>query len=180
MPAPGTSLLQDKMIEQIGQGGMGVVWRATDTALGRDAAIKILPDHLSADPERLARFEREAKLLASLSHPNIAAVYGLHLADGVRFLAMEMVKGEDLAGRLARGPIPVDEALAFARQIADALETAHENGIIHRDLKPANVRVTPSGQIKVLDFGLAKAFDTQPASGSGSGPSMLSPTVTSL
>jgi Tol biopolymer transport system component/tRNA A-37 threonylcarbamoyl transferase component Bud32 len=177
-PAAGRSLLQYRLVEQIGQGGMGVVWRATDTALGRDAAIKILPDHLSGDAERLARFEREAKLLASLSHPNIAAVYGLHAVDGVSFLAMEMVRGEDLAARLKRGPIAVDESLAFASQIADALETAHENGIIHRDLKPANVRVTPGGQIKVLDFGLAKAFDAM--STSGSGPSVLQPTVTSL
>src|SRR6185436_20001933 len=123
-PAPGQSLLHYRLVEQIGQGGMGVVWRATDTTLGREAVIKILPDHLSTDPERLARFEREAKLLASLSHPNIAAVYGLHVADGIRFLAMEMVKGEDLAGRLAQGPVPMDEVLAFARQIADALETA--------------------------------------------------------
>jgi serine/threonine-protein kinase len=164
-PAPGASLLQYRLIEQIGEGGMGVVWRATDTALGRDAAIKFLPDSFSGDPERLARFEREAKLLASLSHRNIAAVYGLHVADGTRFLAMEMVKGEDLAERLKRGPLPVDDALAIARQIAEALETAHENGVIHRDLKPANVRVTADGTVKVLDFGLAKAFDTSPASG---------------
>ena len=157
---------------------MGVVWRATDGALGREAAIKLLPDVFSGDPERLARFEREAKLLASLSHPNIAAVYGLHIVDGVRFLAMEMVKGEDLAERLRRGPLPVDEAIAAGRQIADALETAHENGVIHRDLKPANVRLTSAGTIKVLDFGLAKAFDTSPASGPNQGG--LSPTVTSL
>jgi len=157
---------------------MGVVWRATDSALGREAAIKFLPEGFSADPERLARFEREAKLLASLSHPNIAAVYGLHAVDGVRLLAMEMVKGEDLAERLRRGPLPVDEAIAAGRQIADALETAHENGVIHRDLKPANVRLTPAGTIKVLDFGLAKAFDTSPAASTG--PAGLSATVTSL
>ena len=174
---PGRSLLQYRLVEQIGQGGMGIVWRATDTALSRDAAIKILPDTFAADPERLARFEREAKLLASLSHPNIASVFGLHDVDGVRFLAMEMVKGEDLQERISRGAIPVDEALGFARQIADALEAAHENGVIHRDLKPANVRVTADGTIKVLDFGLAKAFDTAPASGVDAG---LSPTVTSL
>ncbi len=157
---------------------MGIVWRATDGALARDAAIKILPDVFSGDPERLGRFEREAKLLASLSHPNIAAVYGLHVADGLRFLAMEMVRGEDLATRLKRGPLPVDEALALGRQIAEALETAHESGIIHRDLKPANIRVTPDGTVKVLDFGLAKAFETSAASGSD--PAGLSPTVTSL
>jgi Tol biopolymer transport system component len=177
-PFPGQLLLQYRLVEKIGEGGMGVVWRATDTALSRDAAIKILPDHFSGDPERLARFEREAKLLASLSHPNIAAVYGLHVVDGLRFLAMEMVRGEDLAGRLSGGPVPIDEALAFARQIADALEAAHENGVIHRDLKPANIRVTADGQVKVLDFGLAKAFETAPASGSD--PSGFSPTVTSL
>jgi Tol biopolymer transport system component len=176
--APGQSLLQYRLVEKVGEGGMGVVWRATDTALSRDAAIKILPDHFSGDPERLARFEREAKLLASLSHPNIAAVYGLHLVDGVRFLAMEMVKGEDLAARLSRGPIPIEDALTFARQIADALEAAHENGVINRDLKPANIRLTAEGQVKVLDFGLAKAFETAPASGSD--PSGFSPTVTSL
>jgi tRNA A-37 threonylcarbamoyl transferase component Bud32/dipeptidyl aminopeptidase/acylaminoacyl peptidase len=177
VPSPGQSLLQYRLVEQIGAGGMGVVWRATDSALGRDAAIKILPDVFSGDPERLVRFEREAKLLASLSHPNIASVYGLHVSDGVRFLAMEMVKGEDLAARVARGPIPVDEALGLARQIADALETAHENGVIHRDLKPANVRLTAEGTAKVLDFGLAKAFDA--FSASGRDQQGLSPTVTS-
>src|SRR5260221_8790151 len=119
IPAPGLSLRQYRLIEQIGEGGMGVVWRATDGALGRDAAIKFLPDLFSRDTERLARFEREAKLLASLSHPNIAAVYGLHVVDGLRFLAMEMVKGEDLAARLSRGPIPVDETVAVGRQIAE-------------------------------------------------------------
>ena len=156
---------------------MGVVWRATDSTLGRDAAVKLLPDAFSGDPERLARFEREAKLLASLNHPSIAAVYGLHVSEGQRFLAMEMVRGEDLSTRLARGPLPVDETLAIARQVADALETAHENGVIHRDLKPANIRVAPDGTVKVLDFGLAKAFETSPASGGS--VSGASPTVTS-
>jgi Tol biopolymer transport system component len=178
IPAPGLLLLQYRLIEQVGEGGMGVVWRATDGALGREAAIKLLPISFAGDPERLARFEREAKLLASLSHPNIAAVYGLHEVSGLRFLAMEMVKGEDLAERLKRGPIPVDDALAIGRQIAEALETAHENGIIHRDLKPANVRVTADGSVKVLDFGLAKAFDASPAPGSD--PGGQTPTVTSL
>jgi Tol biopolymer transport system component len=178
VPSPGQSLLQYRLAEKIGEGGMGVVWRATDSALSRDAAIKILPDYFAGEPERLARFEREAKLLASLSHPNIAAVYGLHAVDGVRFLAMEMIRGEDLAARLSRGPVPVDEALALARQIADGLEAAHENGVIHRDLKPANIRITADGQAKVLDFGLAKAFETQPASGSDLAG--MSPTVTSL
>lgn len=166
-----------RLVEQIGEGGMGVVWRATDTSLGRDVAIKVLPAAFSGDPERLVRFEREAKLLASLSHPNIAAVYGLHVAEGVRFLAMELVKGEDLATRIARGPLPVEESLTVARQIAEGLEAAHENGVIHRDLKPANIRLATDGTVKILDFGLAKAFDLAPASGQSQ--SGLSPTVTS-
>ena len=120
-------------------------------------AIKILPRHFTADPERLARFEREARMLASLNHPNIGAIYGLEAADGVRALVLELVEGETLADRIQRGPVPVDEALTIARQIADALDAAHEKGIIHRDLKPANIKVTPGGVVKVLDFGLAKA-----------------------
>ena len=143
---------------------MGEVYRATDTKLGREVAIKVLPAEVAQDPERLARFEREAKLLASLNHPNIAHVYGFEsatLPDGsaAHFLAMELVPGEDLAERLKRGAIPVDEALAIAKQIAEALEEAHEKGIVHRDLKPANVKLTPDGKVKVLDFGLAKAWD---------------------
>ena len=142
---------------------MGEVYRATDTKLERDVAIKVLPAAFAADPERLARFEREAKLLASLNHPNIAHVYGFEsasLEDGskVHFLAMELVEGEDLGERLKRGAIPVEDALAIAKQIAEALEEAHEHGIVHRDLKPANVKVTPDGKVKVLDFGLAKAL----------------------
>ena len=148
----------------LGAGGMGEVYRATDTRLGRDVAIKLLPAELAQDPDRLARFEREAKLLASLNHPNIAHVYGFEnatLPDGsaVHILAMELVPGEDLAERLKRSAIPVDEAIAIAKQIADALEEAHENGIVHRDLKPANVKLTADGKVKVLDFGLAKAWD---------------------
>ena len=165
---PGTRLGPYVVVSPLGAGGMGEVYRATDTKLGRDVAIKVLPAELAQDPERLARFEREAKLLASLNHPNIAHVYGFEsatLADGsaVHFLAMELVPGEDLAERLKRGAIPVDEALAIARQIAEALEEAHEKGIVHRDLKPANVKLTPDGKVKVLDFGLAKAW-------SGGGP----------
>ncbi len=137
---------------------MGEVYRATDTKLGREVALKVLPAELAQDPERLARFEREAQLLASLNHPNIAAIYGLEEAGGQLFLVLELVDGEDLAERLKRGAIPLDEAIAVATQIAEALEAAHDKGIVHRDLKPANVKVTPDGKVKVLDFGLAKAW----------------------
>ncbi len=182
---PGQSLLHYRLIERIGEGGMGEIWRADDTTLDRRVAIKILPQEFAADPDRLARFEREAKLLASLNHPNIAAIYGLHEArssspgpGGTRFLAMELVGGEDLARRLARqGPLSINDALAAARQICEALETAHEQGIIHRDLKPANVQLTPEGTIKVLDFGLAKTLS--PASASGPSRLSRSPTRTS-
>ena len=153
---------------------MGQVWRATDTTLGRQVAIKILPEAFAADPDRLARFEREAKTLASLNHPHIAAIYGLEESGGVRALVMELVEGEDLSQRIARGAIPLDEALPIARQIAEALEAAHEQGIIHRDLKPANIKVRPDGTVKVLDFGLAKAMD--PAGSSGT--AMQAATIT--
>ena len=144
---------------------MGVVWAAVDTSLEREVAVKVLPEILGANSERLERFEREAKLLASINHPNIAAVYGLHEGpERERFIAMELVPGEDLAAVLARGPLGVDRALAFAKQIAEALEAAHEQGVIHRDLKPANVMVTPDDKVKVLDFGLAKSFDPDPGS----------------
>jgi Tol biopolymer transport system component len=145
---------------------MGEVWRATDTKLHRDVAIKLLPNVVARDPERLARLEREAQLLASLNHPNIAAIHGLEEADGTPFLVLELVPGEDLALRLKRGPLPVDEAIDVARQIAEALEEAHERGVVHRDLKPGNVKVTPDGKVKVLDFGLAKAWSPDPSSGS--------------
>jgi dipeptidyl aminopeptidase/acylaminoacyl peptidase len=168
----GTSLAHYRITAVIGAGGMGEVYRATDTRLGRDVAIKVLPGDLAQDAERLARFEREAKLLASLNHPSIAHVYGFESAtlDGgspAHFLAMELVEGEDLAERLKRGPIPVDEALAIARQVAEALEEAHDRGIVHRDLKPANVKVTEDGKVKVLDFGLAKAYAGGSAASSG-------------
>ncbi len=175
----GTDLLHYRLVEKIGQGGMGAVWRATDTTLGRDVAIKVLPEAFASDPERLARFEREAKLLASLNHPNIAGIYGLHDAAGARFLAMELVPGEDLAERLKRGPVPAVEAMRIAGQIAEALEAAHEQGVVHRDLKPANVKVTPDGKVKVLDFGLAKAFETAASLSSGR-DAAVSPTITSL
>jgi len=157
----GKTLSHYKIIEKIGQGGMGVVYRAEDTNLSRDVAIKVLPEQFTKDPQRLARFEREAKLLASLNHPNIAAIYGLEEADGVRFLSMELVPGETLAERVAKGPVPVKEALEVCRQIAEGVEAAHEKGVIHRDLKPANVKVTPEGKVKILDFGLAKAFESE-------------------
>jgi Protein kinase domain len=160
---------------QIGEGGMGAVYRATDTSLGRQVAIKVLPDAFAADPDRLARFEREAKTLASLNHPHIAGVYGFEKSAGHCALVMELVEGEDLSQRIARGAIPLDEALPIAKQIAAALEEAHEHGIIHRDLKPANIKVRSDGTVKVLDFGLAKAMEPARASS----PSMsISPTIT--
>ena len=145
--------------ERIGAGGMGEVYRARDTRLGRDVAIKILPAVFTSDSERLARFEREARVLAALNHPNIATIHGVEEGDGVPALVMELVDGETLAERIARGPLRVADALAIATQIADALDAAHEKGIVHRDLKPANVKITPGGAVKVLDFGLAKAAD---------------------
>ena len=157
----GTTLSHYKVIEKIGQGGMGEVYRAEDTNLSREVAIKVLPEQFTQDPQRLARFEREAKLLASLNHPNIAAIYGFEEADDVRFLAMELVPGDTLQERVAKGPVPVEEALEVCRQIAEGVEAAHEKGVIHRDLKPANVKVTPEGKVKILDFGLAKAFEDE-------------------
>jgi Tol biopolymer transport system component len=154
--APGTRLGSFRITALVGVGGMGEVYRARDTKLDRDVAVKIIPASLAADPARLSRFEREAKVLASLSHPNIAHVHGLEEAGGVHALVMELVEGEDLSRRIGRGAIPLREAIGFARQIADALDAAHEKGIVHRDLKPANVMITPDGVVKVLDFGLAK------------------------
>src|SRR5215831_4756121 len=162
----GTRFGSYDIVALIGEGGMGVVYRATDTRLKRDVAIKVLPDGVSNDPQRLARFQREAEILATLNHPNIAAVYGLEQVDGMTGIVLELVEGETLADLIARGPLAIDEALPIARQIADALEAAHEQGIIHRDLKPANVKIRSDGTVKVLDFGLAKAFE----SGQGSNP----------
>ncbi len=156
---------------------MGQVYRATDVALGRAVAIKILPDALSAVPDRMARFEREARTLAALNHPSIAAIYGFEKYDGVRALVMEFVEGDDLSRRIARGPIPIADALPIARQIADALEAAHEIGVVHRDLKPANIRIRPDGTVKVLDFGLAKAMD--PIGSGATADAMNAPTLTS-
>ena len=151
---------------ELGRGGMGVVYLARDPKLDRPVAIKVLPDEFGRDPERLARFEREARLLASLSHPNVASIYGIEEAGGQRLLVLEYIPGETLATRTARGPLPLDEALDVCRQIATAIEAAHEGGVIHRDLKPGNVKITPDGQVKVLDFGLAKGgAGTAPGSG---------------
>jgi eukaryotic-like serine/threonine-protein kinase len=151
--------------EQLGAGGMGVVYRATDSQLRRQVAIKVLPEKFASDPEFLARFEREARMLASLNHPNIAAIYGLEASEGVRYLVLELVPGETLAKRVTRGPLEIREAMTVCQQIAEALEAAHAKGIIHRDLKPANVNITPQGKVKVLDFGLAKAFQAEVADG---------------
>ena len=169
----GTTLGPYQITAKIGEGGMGEVYRARDTKLDRDVALKVLPEAFTSDPDRLIRFEREAKVLASLNHPNIAAIYGLEDSGDDRALVLELVEGPTLADRLAQGAIPIEDALATARQIAEGLEAAHERGIIHRDLKPANVKVRDDGTVKVLDFGLAKALDTTPQ-----GDSSESATVT--
>ena len=150
--SPGTRLGHYDVTALIGEGGMGQVWQATDTQLRRQVALKILPDAFAADPDRLARFQREAQVLASLNHPNIGGIHGLEESDGVKALVLELVEGPTLADRIKQGPIPVDEALPIAKQIAE------EQGVIHRDLKPANIKVREDGTVKVLDFGLAKAF----------------------
>ena len=202
----GTTLSHFRVTAKLGEGGMGEVYRAEDTKLGRDVAIKVLPEAVAADPERLARFEREAKVLASLNHPNIAAIYSFESAERagespgprtqdpspaspgprtqapgptIHFLVMELVEGEDLKERIDRGSVPLDEAMPIGLQISQALETAHEIGIIHRDLKPANIKVTPGGQVKVLDFGLAKALDPDLDGANASPTSVsMSPTLT--
>jgi serine/threonine protein kinase len=160
----GKTISHYQITEKIGAGGMGEVYRAEDTNLHRHVAVKVLPDEFVHDAERLARFQREAQVLASLSHPNIATLYGLEESDGKRFIVMELVEGQTLAHRLLKGPLPVDEALEVCRQIAEGLEASHEKGVIHRDLKPGNVMVTADDKVKVLDFGLAKAFagDSRP------------------
>jgi len=171
----GRTLAHYEITALLGKGGMGEVYRATDTGLGREVAIKILPREVSGDPERAARFEREARTLATLQHPNVASIYGYAVEDGVPFLAMELVEGEDLAQRLARGPLALEDALHIARQIAVGLEAAHENQIVHRDLKPANIKIDPQGAVKILDFGLARAYAGDPAA---SGDILNSPTIT--
>jgi serine/threonine protein kinase len=164
----GTRFGSYEITAPLGAGGMGEVYRARDTQLKRDVAIKVLPAALANDADRLARFQREAELLAALNHPNIAQIYGLERSDGTTALVMELVSGQSLIER--HGALPVDEALNIARQIADALEAAHERGIVHRDLKPANVLLTANGVVKVLDFGIAKALDTRTT---GPGPAAL-------
>jgi eukaryotic-like serine/threonine-protein kinase len=173
----GRTLSHYRVTSAIGAGGMGEVYRATDTTLGREVAIKVLPPEVAGDAERLARFRREAHLLAALNHPNIAAIYGFEEADGTPFLALELVEGEDLKERLARGPIPVDEVIDIAIQVAEALEEAHTKGIVHRDLKPANVKLSTAGKVKVLDFGLAKAWAGD-SGGVGSSPPIVSQSPT--
>jgi serine/threonine protein kinase/Tol biopolymer transport system component len=177
---PGTRLGPYEIVEAIGAGGMGEVYRAHDTKLGRDVALKILPEVFAGDADRLARFEREARTLASLDHPNIATVYGFEEGAGVHALVMELIEGEDLSERLARGPVPMDEALPIARQVAEALEAAHDAGVVHRDLKPANVKIRLDGTVRVIDFGLAKAMGPAEASGSAAtnAPTMTSPAMT--
>jgi serine/threonine protein kinase len=177
--AAGTRLGSYEVVAPIGAGGMGEVYQAHDTKLGRDAAIKVLPEAFAHDPERLSRFQREAKMLAALNHPNIATIHGLEQANGTSYLVMELVSGETLAERVKRdGAVPVEESLTIAKQIAEALEAAHEKGIIHRDLKPANVKVTPEGKVKVLDFGLAKAFAGERANDNPSNSPTLSMAAT--
>src|SRR5688500_11611858 len=174
--ASGSRLGSYEIGERIGAGGMGEVYRATDATLGRQVALKILPEAVAADEERLARFDREAKILASLSHPNIAVIYGVDRSTSTPALVMELVDGPTLADRIALGPIPADETIEIAKQIAAGLEAAHHAGIIHRDLKPANIKLREDGVVKVLDFGLAKTLE--PPGGAVSSASM-SPTITS-
>ena len=161
----------------IGEGGMGQVYRATDTQLDRDVALKVLLEAFASDPERLASFEREAKVLASLNHPNITGIHGLGESEGVKALVLELVEGPTLADRVAQGPIPLEDALPIARQIAETLEAVHEQGIIYRDLKPANIKLRPDGTVKVLDFGLAKAFQPDASDPNVAASPTISPTA---
>ena len=170
--SPGTRLGPYEILSPIGAGGMGEVHRARDTKLKRDVAIKVLPEAFAKDEERMKRFAREAEVLASLNHPNIASIYGLEESDGITALVLEMVEGPTLAERIAEGPIPLDEALPIARQLAEGLEAAHEEGVIHRDLKPANAKVKYDGTVKILDFGLAKVFNEESEGDSSESPTM--------
>ncbi len=175
----GQTVAHYTILDKLGEGGMGEVWRAEDTKLGRQVAIKVLPEGFTEDAERLARFEREARVLAAFEHPRIASIYGLEEHEGRKLLIMQVAEGETLAEKIGAGPVPVEHALKISLQIAEALEAAHEKGIVHRDLKPANIKLTPDGQVTVLDFGLAKALEsTGAASGSGPQSLSLSPTMT--
>ncbi len=155
----GKTISHYKVLEELGAGGMGVVYRAHDTKLNRDVALKILPEQFASDSQRMGRFQREAEVLASLDHPNIGQIYGIEEAGQTKALVLQLIEGPTLAERIAQGPIPVEDALKIALQIAEGLEAAHEKGVIHRDLKPANIKITPEGQVKILDFGLAKALE---------------------
>jgi serine/threonine protein kinase len=174
MAVIGSTIAHYRISAKLGEGGMGVVYRAVDDRLQRDVAIKLLPPSVADDPARLARFRREAQVLASLTHGNIAQVYGLKEHEGSHAIVLELVEGEDLSERIKRGALPADDAREIALQIAAALEAAHEKGIVHRDLKPANVKIAPDGTVKVLDFGLAKALAGEAAEGDVS----VSPTMT--
>src|ERR1700730_2585525 len=178
MLSAGARLGSYEVVAPIGAGGMGEVYQAHDTKLGRDVAIKVLPEAFAHDPERLSRFQREAKMLASLNHPNIATIHGLEQSGDTSYLVMELVSGDTLAERVKAGLLGIEEALKIAVQIAEALEGGHEKGIIHRDLKPANVKVTPEGKVKVLDFGLAKAFAGDAANDDPSNSPTLSAAAT--
>src|SRR5262245_37584036 len=176
----GTRIAHYEITSHLGSGGMGDVYQATDSKLGRSVAVKFLPEAFARDADRVARFEREARVLASLNHPNIAAIYGLEDSQDKKFLVMELVTGETLAERIMRGPIPMDESAAIAKQIAEALEAAHEKGVIHRDLKPANIKITADGKVKVLDFGLAKAYEPDSANSTlSNSPTMATMAATS-
>ena len=170
----GQTISHYKVIEKIGQGGMGEVYRATDTKLNRDVALKILPEQFASDSQRMGRFQREAEVLASLDHPNIGQIYGIEDAGQTKALVLQLIEGPTLAERIAQGPISVEDALKLTLQMAEGLEAAHDKGVIHRDLKPANIKITPEGQIKILDFGLAKALEgeTPPASELSQSPTL--------
>jgi len=176
--SPGTRFGPYEIADEIGAGGMGVVYRATDTNLKRDVAIKVLPDSLATDTERLMRFQREAELLASLNHPNVAQIHGLEKSDGTTALVMELVEGPTLEDRIKQGALPADESLSIAMQITEALEAAHGQGIVHRDLKPANIKLRPDGAVKVLDFGIAKALEPQTGLSGPRAPSLTTPAMT--
>jgi serine/threonine protein kinase len=180
--AAGARLGPYEILAALGAGGMGEVYRARDTTLNREVALKVLPDAFILDPDRLARFKREAQVLASLNHPNIAAIYGFQASDHVLALVLELVDGPTLADRIAQGPMALDEAFPIARQIAEAVEAAHEQGIIHRDLKPANIKLRHDGAVKVLDFGLAKALEPVSAIGADvtASPTITTPAMTQM